>query len=69
MATKHDIFRCRLCATYNVRPVAIVGRATENGDTIISSLQSSVQIHGIADNDGIAGLLQQGFVPPIGDDA
>ncbi|MDO3620218.1 PAAR domain-containing protein [Ralstonia pseudosolanacearum] len=43
------------------RPIAIVGSATENGDTIISSLQSVAQIREYADDDGIPGLLQPGY--------
>ncbi len=54
---------------YKDRPVAIVGSATDNGDTIISSLQSSAQIQEYADDDGIAGLLQPGYVAPTGDGA
>jgi uncharacterized Zn-binding protein involved in type VI secretion len=51
------------------RPVAIVGSATDNGDIIISSLQSAVQTHDYADDDGIPGLLQPGYVAPTGDGA
>ena len=54
---------------YKNLPVAIVGSATDNGDTIISSLQSSAQIYEFADDDGIVGLLQPGYVAPTGDDA
>ena len=54
---------------YKNRPVAIVGSATDNGDAIISSLQSSAQIYEFADDDGIAGLLQPGYVEPTGEDA
>jgi uncharacterized Zn-binding protein involved in type VI secretion len=54
---------------YKDRPVAIVGSATDNGDTIINSLQSSAQIQEYADDDGIAGLLKPGYVAPIGDGA
>lgn len=43
------------------RPVAIVGSATNNGDTITISLQSSAQIREYADDDGIQGLLQRGL--------
>jgi uncharacterized Zn-binding protein involved in type VI secretion len=52
---------------YQDRPVAIVGSATDNGDTIISSLQSAGQIEEYADDDGIPGLLQPGYVPLAGD--
>lgn len=52
---------------YKGRPAAIVGSATENGDTIVSSLQSSAQIREYADHPGIPGLLQPGFVIPTGD--
>jgi uncharacterized Zn-binding protein involved in type VI secretion len=50
------------------RSVAIVGSASENGDTLISSLQNSAQIHEFADDDGIPGLLKPGYATPIGDD-
>jgi uncharacterized Zn-binding protein involved in type VI secretion len=52
---------------YKDRPVAIVSSTTDNGDTIINSLQSSAQIQEYADDDGIPGLLQPGYVPPTGD--
>lgn len=51
------------------RPVAIMGSATDNGDIIISSLQSGAQIDEYADDDGIPGLLQPGYMAPIGDGA
>jgi uncharacterized Zn-binding protein involved in type VI secretion len=51
---------------YKDRPVAIVCSATDNGDTIISSLQSSGRIHEYADDDGIPGLLQPGYVASTG---
>jgi len=54
---------------YKNRPVAIVGSATDNGDIIISSLQSAAQIYEFADDDGIAGLLQPGYVALTGIDA
>lgn len=54
---------------YKGRPVAIVGSVTDNGDTIISSLQSSAKIQEYADDDGIPGLLQPGYVPQTGDGA
>jgi uncharacterized Zn-binding protein involved in type VI secretion len=54
---------------YKDRPVALVGSATDNGDTIMSSLQCSAQIQEYADDDGIAGLLQPGYVAPTGDGA
>lgn len=49
---------------YKGRPVAIVGSATDNGDIIIGSLQSSAQIREYADDDGIPGLLQPGYTEP-----
>ena len=49
---------------YKERPVAIVGSATDNGDIITSSLQSSAQILEYADDDGIPGLLQPGYTAP-----
>jgi uncharacterized Zn-binding protein involved in type VI secretion len=52
---------------YMDRPVAIVGSATDNGDTIISSLQSGAQIQEYAEDDRIPGLLQSGYVAPTGD--
>ncbi len=51
---------------YKGRPMAIVGSATDNGDTIISSLQSAAQIREYADDDGIPGLLQPGYMAPTG---
>lgn len=51
---------------YKGQPMAIVGSATENGDTIITSLQSSAQIREYADDAGIPGLLQPGYVAPTG---
>ena len=49
---------------YRDHPVAIVGSAIDNGDNIISSLQSSAQIQEYADDDGIPGLLQAGYTLP-----
>lgn len=49
--------------------MAIVGSATDNGDTIVSSLQSSAQIREYADDDGIPGLLQPGYLAPTGGQA
>jgi predicted XRE-type DNA-binding protein/uncharacterized Zn-binding protein involved in type VI secretion len=51
---------------YKGQPMAIVGSATDNGDTIITSLQSSAQIREYADDAGIPGLLQPGYVAPTG---
>jgi uncharacterized Zn-binding protein involved in type VI secretion len=51
---------------YKGQPIAIVGSATDNGDTIITSLQSSAQIRGYADDAGVPGLLQPGYVAPTG---
>lgn len=51
---------------YKGRPMAIVGSATDNGDTIISSLQSAAQIREYADDDGIPGLLQPNYTAPTG---
>jgi uncharacterized Zn-binding protein involved in type VI secretion len=47
---------------YKGQSMAIVGSATDNGDSIISSLQSSAQIGEYADDDGIPGLQQHGYV-------
>jgi len=54
---------------YKDRPVAIVGSATDSGDIICSSLQSSAQIQEYADEDGIPGLLQPGYPAPSEDGA
>lgn len=54
---------------HNDRPVVIVGSTTDNGDIIVSSLQSSAQIYEYADVEGIAGLLKAGYVVPPGDGA
>lgn len=51
---------------YKDRPAAIVGSATDNGDTITSSLQGSGQIQEYADDDGIPGLLQPNYIVPTG---
>lgn len=51
---------------YKGRPMAIVGSATDNGDTIVSSLQSAAQIREYADDDGIPSLLQPNYVAPSG---
>jgi uncharacterized Zn-binding protein involved in type VI secretion len=46
------------------KPAAIIGGAAENGDTIISSLQKTFGFLEYADEDGIPGLLQPGYIPP-----
>lgn len=51
---------------YKGRPMAIVGSATDNGDTIVSSLQSAAQIREYADDGGIPGLLQPNYMAPSG---
>lgn len=51
-------------SVYKGQPVAIIGSATDNGDTITSSLQSGAKIREFADDDGIPGLLQAGYIPP-----
>jgi uncharacterized Zn-binding protein involved in type VI secretion len=61
------VSRAGSALAYKWRPMAIVGSATENGDTIISSLQSSAQILEYADDDGIPGLLQPGHLAPSGE--
>lgn len=48
-------------ATYNGLPIALVGSATDNGDTVISSLQNLAQVVEYADDEGIPGLLQPGY--------
>jgi len=50
--------------TFERRPMAIVGSATENGDVIITSRQDSAQIKQYADDGGIPGLLQAGYLAP-----
>ncbi|MCP3655502.1 MAG: PAAR domain-containing protein [Herbaspirillum sp.] len=50
-------------------PMAIVGSTTDNRDTITSSLQSAAQIREYADDAGISGLLQAGYLAPTGDGA
>ncbi|MDR2837807.1 MAG: PAAR domain-containing protein [Azonexus sp.] len=54
---------------YKGQPMAIVGSATDNGDTIITSLQSSAQIREYTDDAGIPGLLQPGYMAPTGSHA
>lgn len=51
---------------YKGRPMAIVGSATDNGDTIVSSLQGAAQIREYADDGGIPGLLQPNYMAPSG---
>jgi uncharacterized Zn-binding protein involved in type VI secretion len=46
------------------QPIAIVGSATDNGDTIIGTLQHVVKITEYADDDGIPGLLKPGYMAP-----
>ena len=46
---------------YKGPPVALVGSTTDNGDTVISSLQSLYKIAEYADDNGIPGLLQPGY--------
>ncbi|NWA82467.1 PAAR domain-containing protein [Pseudomonas sp. D2002] len=48
-------------ATYKGLPIAIVGSATENGDTVTGSLQNLAQVVEYADDEGIPGLLQPGY--------
>lgn len=48
-------------ATYKGLPIAIVGSATDTGDTVISSLQNMAQVVEYADDDDIPGLLQPGY--------
>ena len=48
-------------ATYNGLPIAIVGSATDNGDTVVSSPQNLAQVVEYADDEGIPGLLQPGY--------
>ncbi|KAE9652409.1 hypothetical protein EJD88_16920 [Pseudomonas sp. PB105] len=48
-------------ATYEGLPIAIVGSATDNGDTVTSSLQNLAQVVEYADGEGIPGLLKPGY--------
>ena len=48
---------------FNGQPIAVVGSATDNGDTIVSSLQNQSQIIEFADGT-IPGLLQPSYVVP-----
>ena len=48
-------------ATYKGLPIAIVGSTTDNGDTVICSLQNLAQVVEYADDEGILGLLQPGY--------
>lgn len=52
--------------SFRGRPMALVGSFTANGDMIVSSLQSSAQIREFADDAGIPGLFQVGYVAPRG---
>ena len=52
-----------LAAAVDRPPIAIVGSMTENGDTIVSSLQNSLKIQEFAD-EPVPGLLQPGYVCP-----
>lgn len=49
-------------AAFKGRPIAIVGSATDNGDTVTCSLQRDVLIVEYADGEGIPGLLQPGYL-------
>ena len=48
-------------ATYKGLPIAIVGSATDNGDTVTSSLQNLAQVVEYADGEGIPGLLTAAY--------
>lgn len=48
-------------ATYKGLPIAIVGSATDNGDTVTGSLQNLAQVVEYADGEGIPGLLKPGY--------
>lgn len=48
-------------ATYKGLPIAIVGSATDNGDTVTGSLQNLAKVVEYADGDGIPGLLKPGY--------
>ncbi|MGV8917524.1 MAG: PAAR domain-containing protein [Pseudomonas sp.] len=53
-----------VAATYKGRPLAVVGSTTDNGDTLISSLQSDVKVIEYADDSGIPGLLDPDYPSP-----
>jgi uncharacterized Zn-binding protein involved in type VI secretion len=55
-------------AVLDGRPLAIVGSAADNGDTIVSSLQSALQLREYVDGDPIPGLLQPGYIPPTNEE-
>ena len=44
-----------------------LGAKTSQGGEVVSSLQNAAQIREYADDDGIPGLLQAGYVAPTGD--
>ncbi|CRM46001.1 hypothetical protein [Pseudomonas sp. 28 E 9] len=48
-------------AIYKGLPIAIVGSATDNGDTVTGSLQNLAQVVEYADGEGIPGLLKPGY--------
>lgn len=50
--------------THKNQPMAIVGSTTDNGDKIISSLQSKVLIH-VYDDQPIPGLLDPSYCPDV----
>ena len=50
-------------AAVHRQPIAIVGSATDNGDSIVSSLQNALNIHEYSD-EPIPGQLQPGYVYP-----
>jgi uncharacterized Zn-binding protein involved in type VI secretion len=52
--------------SFRGQPMALVGSFTANGDMIVSSLQNSAQIREFADDAGIPGLFQVGYVAPRG---
>lgn len=50
-----------IAAAFDGRPLAIVGSATDNGDTVINSLQNEAQVVVYID-DSIPGFLQPGYL-------
>ncbi|WP_416052660.1 PAAR domain-containing protein [Cupriavidus basilensis] len=52
-------------SVYEGKAVAIVGSHIENGDVIESSLQSNAKIIQYSDDEGIQGLLEIGYEPPV----
>lgn len=50
-----------VCWVYKDKPIAITGSHIANGDTIVASLQSRLQITQFADEPTSAGFLQENY--------